>query len=197
VCGGQAWCVLAYLGIPRRMRRAHIEIAHRGTDNRDVRFLPFFSPQQVKSAIEGYVNDLNDDVIRRHGLPHSGGVDRFIIANPKKNESSATPMIQGLIEWKWNAVTMTGVACDMDSVGYRALCDSIYEVTGNFKPFSLTGSLPVIADLQAQGYDVQVTGFGRFDAYHAADEYAKLSEFVDGTKIVTTLIDHLNTHITQ
>lgn len=166
------------------------EVTFRG----DVRFLPFFPAAQVKAAIEGYVKELNDDVIRRNGLPHSGGIDRFIIPNPKKSESADKPMLQGLIEWSWDAATFTGVACDMESVGYRALCDSIYEVTGEFKPFALTGSLPIIADLQAQGYDVQITGFGRFDAYHAADEYAKLSEFEAGAKIVATLINHLNTH---
>jgi hypothetical protein len=41
---------------------------------------------------------------------------------------AAIPNIQGRIEWKWDAVTMAGVAYDMESVGFRALCDSIYEV---------------------------------------------------------------------
>lgn len=133
----------------------------------DLRFLPFVSAAQIRAAVEGYVSDLNSSVIRRGGLPHTGGVDRFIIPNPKKSGDSDEAMIQGVLEWKWDAMTFTGVACDMDSVGYRALCDSIFEVTKKCSPFALTGSLPIIADLQAQGYDVQVTGFGRFDAYHA------------------------------
>lgn len=134
----------------------------------DLRFLPFYTVDEVKSAVEGYVAELNQDVIRRHGLPHSGGIDRFMIANPKKTDQAAKPLLQGLIEWTWSPIFMQGVACDMESVGYRALCDSIYEVTGECKPFSLTGSLPIIASLQEQGYDVQVTGFGRFDAYVSA-----------------------------
>jgi hypothetical protein len=81
--------------------------------------------------------DLNDYVIRNHGLPHSGGPDRFIIQDPKAKAAAlaaadaqaAIPNIQGRIEWKWDAVTMAGVACDMESVGFRALCDSIYEVS--------------------------------------------------------------------
>lgn len=133
----------------------------------DIRFLPFFTEQQIKTAVEGYVRDLNEKLIRSNRLPHTGGVDRFVIPNPKKDSASSTPLIQGLVEWKWSPMTMTGVACDMESVGFKALCDSIHEVTGQFKPFALTGSLPIIADLQKMGYDVQITGFGRFDAYHA------------------------------
>lgn len=170
-------------------------IPHESTFRGDVRFLPFFPTEQIKAAIEGYVKDLNESVIRRHGLSSSGGFDRFMIPNPKKTEADDKPMIQGLIEWSWDASTFVGVACDMDSVGYRALCDSIHEVTGKFSPFALTGSLPIIADLKAQGYDVQITGFGRFDAYHAANEYAKISEFDAGAKIIATLINHLNTHM--
>lgn len=39
----------------------------------------------------------------------------------------------------------------------------MFTVAGEFKPFSLTGSLPIVADLKDQGFDVQVTGFGRME----------------------------------
>jgi acetylornithine deacetylase len=126
----------------------------------DLRYLPFFTSAQIRSAVEGYVADLNDRVIRSNGLPNSGGIDRFVIQDPKAKAAAKSgdsiPMLQGLIEWKWSPVQFTGIACDMNSFGYKALCDSIYEVTGDCKPFALTGSLPIIADLQAQGYDVQI-----------------------------------------
>jgi len=170
----------------------------------DVRFVPFVTEQQIKTAVAGYVADLNEHVIRNGGLPGVGGVDRFVIPDPiaakriATEQSGATvPMLQGVVEWEWTGHAMTGVACDMDSTGFKALCDAIYEVTGQCKPFALTGSLPIIADLKAQGMDVQVTGFGAFDAYHAANEYATISGFETGTKIVTRLIDHLNTHMPQ
>lgn len=137
----------------------------------DIRFLPFIPAAQIKSAVEGYVADLNERIIRNNGLPHAGGVDRFVIPDPIQAKAAkaagatadTVPMLQGLLEWSWSAVSFTGVACDMDSYGYRALCDSIYEVTGQCKPFALTGSLPIIADLKEQGYDVQITGFGAFE----------------------------------
>lgn len=166
----------------------------------DIRFLPFFPWSTIKAAVEGYVAELNERVIRNGGLPHTGGVDRFVIQDPKAKAAAGSsgaevPMLQGVIEWTWKGEPMTGLACDMDSVGYKALSDSIFEVTGDCKPFALTGSLPIIADLQQQGYDVQVTGFGAFDAYHAADEYAKISGFQKGHNILTHLIEHLNAHL--
>ncbi len=55
-------------------------------------------------------------------------------------------------------------------VALQALVSSIHAVRGVAKPFSLTGSLPIIRDLQDSGFDVQVCGFGRMDAYHANNE---------------------------
>jgi hypothetical protein len=40
----------------------------------------------------------------------------------------------------------------------QAICEAVQNVKGEFKPFSLTGSLPIVADLKDQGFDVQVTG---------------------------------------
>ncbi len=48
---------------------------------------------------------------------------RFVIKDPKARGSpddDSVPSIQGLIEWKWSPMTMRGVACDMDSVGYKS-----------------------------------------------------------------------------
>lgn len=44
----------------------------------DVRFLPFITSEQIKTAIAGYVADLNEHVIRSNGLPHTGGIDRCV-----------------------------------------------------------------------------------------------------------------------
>ena len=137
----------------------------------DIRFLPFTPAAEIKRRVEGYVADLNERIIRSNGLPHTGGVDRFVIPDPIQAKAAkaagagadSVPMLQGVLDWSWSAVSFTGVACDMESYGYRALCDSIYEVTGQCKPFALTGSLPIIADLKEQGYDVQITGFGAFE----------------------------------
>lgn len=40
-------------------------------------------------------------------------------------------------------------------------------MTGDCKPYSITGSLPCIRDLQEAGFDVQTLGFGKLAAYHS------------------------------
>ena len=48
-------------------------------------------------------------------------------------------------------------------------CDDNAKVEAKAKPaepFSLTGSLPIIRGLKDAGFDVQITGFGTFEAKH-------------------------------
>ena len=52
----------------------------------------------------------------------------------------------------------------------------------------LTGSLPIVKDLQDAGFDVQITGFGREDTYHAPNEFGELSHFETGMKICSRII---------
>ena len=51
-----------------------------------------------------------------------------------------------------------GIACDLNSVGFKRLDEATREVLGESNPFSLSGSLPLVGDLQSAGYDVQVQG---------------------------------------
>lgn len=43
---------------------------------------------------------------------------------------------------------MSGVACNLDSRGFHVLCKATEEVIGHVKPYSITGSLPLIRELQ-------------------------------------------------
>ena len=43
---------------------------------------------------------------------------------------------------------MSGVACNLDSPGFHALCKATEEIVGHVKPYSITGSLPLIRELQ-------------------------------------------------
>lgn len=43
---------------------------------------------------------------------------------------------------------MSGVACNLDSPGFHVLCKATEEVVGHVKPYSITGSLPLIRELQ-------------------------------------------------
>ena len=49
-----------------------------------------------------------------------------------------------------------GIACDLDSPAFKKLDEATKEVLGESKPYSITGSLPLVKDLQDAGFDVQV-----------------------------------------
>jgi acetylornithine deacetylase len=80
----------------------------------------------------------------------------------------------------------------MKSRGYEALRDSVLEIHGRDRQFSITGSLPLVAELKEAGYDVQICGFGQMNAYHAKNEYGMLSEFHQGFQIVSRIVHKLN-----
>lgn len=43
---------------------------------------------------------------------------------------------------------MNGVACNLESQGFQALCKATEEIVGHVEPYSITGSLPLIRELQ-------------------------------------------------
>jgi acetylornithine deacetylase/succinyl-diaminopimelate desuccinylase-like protein len=59
------------------------------------------------------------------------------------------------------------------------------------EPYSMTGSLPLVRDLQRKGFDVQITGFGRSTYYHAPNEQAELQHFREGFAILHELLERL------
>lgn len=72
--------------------------------------------------------------------------------------------------------------------GFKALVEAFTDVLGDCKPYSITGSLPCIRDLQEAGFDVQTMGFGKLAAYHANNEYGYLSDFAKGFKVLVVLM---------
>ena len=52
--------------------------------------------------------------------------------------------------------TPQGIACDLDSPAFKKLDEATREVLGESNPYSITGSLPLVGDLQEAGFDVQV-----------------------------------------
>jgi acetylornithine deacetylase len=72
--------------------------------------------------------------------------------------------------------------------GFKALVEAFTEVAGDCKPYSITGSLPCIRDLQEAGFDVQTMGFGKLAAYHANNEYGFLSDFKKGFRVLVVLM---------
>ena len=56
--------------------------------------------------------------------------------------------------------TLQGIACNLDSDAFKKLEEATKEVMGECKPYSITGSLPLVGDLQQAGFDVQVCQHG-------------------------------------
>ena len=49
-----------------------------------------------------------------------------------------------------------GIACDIASDSFKNLDDATREVVGESIPYSDTGSLPLVGDMQEAGFDIQV-----------------------------------------
>ncbi|KAM7493949.1 hypothetical protein LguiB_028558 [Lonicera macranthoides] len=84
-----------------------------------------------------------------------------------------------------------GVACDLNSLGFRVLCKATEQVVGHVKPYSITGSLPLIRDLHDESFDGQTTGYGLMATYHAKNEYCLLSEMYQGYQVFASIISQL------
>ena len=78
-----------------------------------------------------------------------------------------------------------GIACSLTSPGHKALAAATHAVHGHVSPYSISGSLPLVRDLQEHGYDIQLCGFGQSSKYHATNESASLDGFVKAAKIIT------------
>lgn len=92
---------------------------------------------------------------------------------------------------EWEGEPFKGIACDMNSAGYKALYKATENVKGKAEPYALCGSLPLVGDMQEAGYDLQISGYGKSAVYHGNDEYCQLSEMKDAVKILSTVIDLL------
>lgn len=52
------------------------------------------------------------------------------------------------LEINFDGDLLSGIACNLDSRGFQALCKATKEVVGHVEPYSITGSLPLIRELQ-------------------------------------------------
>lgn len=143
----------------------------------DIRLTPFYRIEDAQKALERYVNELNVEK-----LP-TRGPSRYSLPSEK---------LKGSVKLEWLGHAYKGIACDLDSPGYKILCEAVKQAKGEVKPYSMTGSLPIVKDLQDAGFDVQITGFGREDTYHAPNEFGLLSDFQAGSKILSYIVNASN-----
>ncbi|KAI3453415.1 hypothetical protein Pfo_010078 [Paulownia fortunei] len=144
----------------------------------DVRLTPFYSVTDVIKKLQEYVEDLNANIEK---LDTRGPVSKYVL--PDEN-------LRGRMTITFDEA-MSGVACNLDSRGFHVLCKATEEVVGHVKPYSITGSLPLIRELQDEGFDVQTSGYGLMATYHAKNEYCLLSDMCQGYGVFVSIISQL------
>jgi len=142
----------------------------------DIRLTPFYDMQVCKAAVEGYVADINANPNIVLNSSH-GNYSKYEI-----------PELKGTVDLKWVTPGENGVACNMKSPGFTALCAATKHVLGEVKPYAINGSLPLIRELQEKGFDVQISGYGSSSHYHANNECVSLQSMKNASKIFSKLI---------
>ena len=138
----------------------------------DIRLTPWYSAQEVRDGAAAFIKNL--DV---HSLPAFG---------PSRYQLETNEV--GTIKLESIGAPAGGIACDRTSAGYHALAEAIAVVCPESQPFSVTGSLPYVRMLQTNGFDIQITGFGRMDTYHAPNEFAELTHMRQGFQILCRIL---------
>lgn len=145
----------------------------------DIRLVPFYKIADAKASIESYVAAINAD---------PSGVLEKNLHGPHSKYSIPEEDIQGDCEIIWLSEGEDGIACDMNSIGFHALNQATATVLGEAVHYSIGGSLPLVGGMQAQGFDVQIVGYGKSCAYHADNEYADLQNFREAAQIFSKII---------
>ena len=144
----------------------------------DIRLTPFYDCKAVIKAVNGYVAELNNNL---SGIPTRGPSSKYVLED-----------MSGKLELTWNEMELAGIACDLTSPGFASIMKALEEVKGVAKPFSVSGSLPLVRELQEAGLDLQLIGFGLSSTYHANDEYCLLSDMEAGIKVSLSLFPSLS-----
>ncbi|KAK4787276.1 hypothetical protein SAY86_011109 [Trapa natans] len=93
------------------------------------------SVTDVMKKLEGYVSDINENIEK---LDSRGPVSKYVL--PDEN-------LRGRLGISFNEAS-GGVACNLESRGFHVLCKATEEIVGHVKPYSITGTLPLIRELQ-------------------------------------------------
>ncbi|HEY3236589.1 MAG TPA: M20/M25/M40 family metallo-hydrolase [Polyangiaceae bacterium] len=146
----------------------------------DIRLTPFYDLEQALDGAVKFVEELDQRIETEEVLP---GFPQLRSADGRRGSVKLLP----------TGRNMEGIACDLESPGLTALQDALAEVRGpdSVHPFSMTGSLPLVRELQRRGFDVQITGFGKSRYYHAPNEQGNLQDFREGFAILSRVLEKL------
>ncbi|KAG7395575.1 hypothetical protein PHYBOEH_003627 [Phytophthora boehmeriae] len=147
----------------------------------DVRLSPFYDMNDLIAKVQSYVADLNANITSLEGK--RGPVSKYTLPDENWN---------GKLELTFDKEYFEGIACSLDSVGYKSMHAAISDVLGEAKPFSISGSLPLVRDLQRAGLDLTLVGFGKSSVYHGDNEYCQLSDMKDAIKILARTVANVD-----
>ncbi|KAF0754841.1 hypothetical protein AaE_005180, partial [Aphanomyces astaci] len=167
----------------------------------DVRLSPFYEVHDLRAKLNAYVNDLNANIT---SLESRGPHSKYSL--PKEN-------LVAKLELTLAENAMEGIACSLDSIGFKAFDEATRQVKGVSEPFSIMGrynyshrcssiaplsffarvsSLPLVRDLQRAGLDLTLAGFGKSAVYHGDNEYCLLSDMKDAVRILGRFIHNVD-----
>jgi acetylornithine deacetylase len=151
------------------------QICNECTVQGDVRLTPFYDWKDVQKVLNEYIDDLNQNPEK---FPSYHESFPFKLNDEEKVK----------LELKWPREPYLGIACDMESVGFKLISDATKKIHGSMDVQSCCGSLPLIADLQHAGFDMQICGYGHGESYHANNEYCRLSGMKKGYEILLNIV---------
>jgi len=171
---------------------SYSQICPETTIHGDIRLSPFYDIEACVKTVDSYVNEINAEMSR---LPTRGPFSKFVLGADVEIQNGETRT--GLVELAWQGTIESfllheGVACDIESQGFKALAQGCREVFNDIKPFSVNGTLPLVKQMQREGFDLQMFGCGLLAVYHGIDEYCLLSEFKNGYELVLRIVAMLD-----
>jgi acetylornithine deacetylase len=148
----------------------------------DIRLTPFYDVKDVAVSFAKYVEDLNKDPQQLASFGQHGAHAKYEL------ESDGH---KGVVNFQWLGDAENGIACNLSSPGNKAISDATKDVLGEAKPYSIGGSLPLVRELQDNGYDVQIAGYGFSNKYHADNECVSLKDMKAAFKIISRVVNNL------
>jgi acetylornithine deacetylase len=143
----------------------------------DVRMTPFFDPYEVKVKMLEFAKSIDVHSLERW---HDGFVTKC------GNEESQH---EASIEFQWIFGPYCGIAVDTKSDGYKMIADATLQHHPTCTGCSDLGAVPLVADMQKAGVDLQIIGYGVGSVYHGNDEYCTISGMRKGFNILKTLLE--------
>lgn len=164
------------------------QICPETTVSGDIRLSPFYEVEDVVKQMEEYVRDLNDEM---GSIPSRGSWSSFVL--PESVAVQPNELRRGKVELKWHGGMDTfklyaGIAVSLDSEGHKALVQACRETYASVKPFSVSGSLPLVNMMKKAGFDIQLCGFGLMSVYHGVNEYCTLTDMQKAYEVFLRLV---------